>query len=105
MSADNLIVLLITLEGVSLASYILPTLGQTRGGVIAAVKYFVFGTVGSIYLVWGIANLYATYPSLSLVGLYNLLSAGHLFSAQISQAFGLIFIGFLIKLGAAPVHQ
>jgi proton-translocating NADH-quinone oxidoreductase chain N len=105
MSADNLIVLLIALEGVSLASYILPTLGQTRGGVIAAVKYFVFGTIGSVYLVWGIANLYAAYPSLSLAGLYGLLSTNGPVSAQISQAFGLIFIGFLIKLGAAPVHQ
>jgi NADH-quinone oxidoreductase subunit M len=108
ISIDNLVVFLIALEGVSLASYILPTLGQTRGGVVAAVKYFVFGTLGSIYLVWGVANIYAIFPSLSLTGLYSYVSSISALQSEEStfaRAFQFLFVGFLIKLGGAPVHQ
>jgi NADH:ubiquinone oxidoreductase subunit 4 (subunit M) len=107
ISIDNLVVFLIALEGISLASYILPTLGQTRGGVIAAVKYFVFGTLGSIYLIWGVATLYTLHPSLSLTELHSFFATSdnqELISA-ISRSVQMMLIGFLIKLGAAPAHQ
>jgi NADH:ubiquinone oxidoreductase subunit 2 (subunit N) len=50
ISSTNFALLLLALEGFSLTLYILTALGRTYGGVTAAVKYFAFGTLGSIFL-------------------------------------------------------
>jgi NADH:ubiquinone oxidoreductase subunit 2 (subunit N) len=41
---------IVCLEGFSLTLYILASSGRTYGGVSASIKYFVFGTLGSILL-------------------------------------------------------
>ena len=50
ISSTNFALLLLSLEGFSLVLYIMTTLGRAYGGIIAAVKYFAFGTLGSIFL-------------------------------------------------------
>ena len=50
ISSTNFALLLLALEGFSLTLYILTALGRSYGGVTAAVKYFAFGTLGSIFL-------------------------------------------------------
>ena len=50
VSSTNYALLLLALEGFSLILYIMTTLGRVYGGVTAAVKYFAFGTLGSIFL-------------------------------------------------------
>jgi NADH:ubiquinone oxidoreductase subunit 2 (subunit N) len=50
VSANNGFLLLITLENFSLLLYILTLKRKTHGGISAGVKYFVFGTLGSIII-------------------------------------------------------
>jgi len=50
VSANNGFLLLITLENFSLMLYILTLSRKTYGGIAAGVKYFVFGTLGSIII-------------------------------------------------------
>ncbi len=50
LSSNNLALLLLSLEGFSLILYIMTALGRTYGGITASVKYFAFGTLGSIFL-------------------------------------------------------
>lgn len=50
ISSTNFALLLLALEGFSLALYIMTALGRTYGGITAAAKYFAFGTLGSIFL-------------------------------------------------------
>ena len=50
VSCVNFVLLLLFLESLSLLSYILAMLQQDYGGITAAVKYFAFGTLGSILL-------------------------------------------------------
>jgi len=50
VSANNGFLLLITLENFSLLLYILTLTRKTYGGIAAGVKYFVFGTLGSIII-------------------------------------------------------
>ena len=50
ISSSNLALLLLSLEGFSLILYIMTALGRTYGGITASVKYFAFGTLGSIFL-------------------------------------------------------
>lgn len=96
----------IAIEGLSLTLYILPVIDKTTGGAAAAAKYFAFGTLGSIFILWGIANVYAFYPSLviSELGAYIGSVEDAALKAVIEQNLQFIFIGLLIKLGAAPGH-
>lgn len=50
LSSTNFALLLLALEGFSLTLYIMTALGRNYGGVTASVKYFAFGTLGSIFL-------------------------------------------------------
>jgi NADH:ubiquinone oxidoreductase subunit 2 (subunit N) len=50
VSSTHFILLLLSLESFSLILYIMTTLDRTQGGVTSAVKYFTFGTLGSIFL-------------------------------------------------------
>lgn len=50
ISSTNFALLLLALEGFSLTLYVMTALGRNYGGVTASVKYFAFGTLGSIFL-------------------------------------------------------
>lgn len=50
LSSSNYALLLLALEGFSLTLYVMTALGRTYGGITASVKYFAFGTLGSIFL-------------------------------------------------------
>jgi NADH:ubiquinone oxidoreductase subunit 2 (subunit N) len=47
---DDFALFLICLEGFSLTLYIMTTLNKTFGSISAAIKYFTFGTLGSIIM-------------------------------------------------------
>jgi NADH:ubiquinone oxidoreductase subunit 2 (subunit N) len=113
VSTENFVPLLLALEGFSLILYVMTVIERTHGGVMAAVKYFAFGTLGSIFLFWGVVQLYRVIPSLSYKVLFftaeyiSLVPFSN--SADIVNSFDfagtLITVGFLVKLGAAPMHQ
>jgi NADH-quinone oxidoreductase subunit N len=109
ISSTNFALLLLALEGFSLTLYIMTALGRTYGGVTAAVKYFAFGTLGSVFLFWGTVHIYALVPSLSFEVANVLLLKAHDESHELSTALNFattaIAFGFMLKLGAAPAHQ
>lgn len=108
ISTTSFIVLLLALEGFSLSLYIMAAMSQTHGGVTAAVKYFSYGTLGSIFLFWGTVHLYAIIPNVSfsvIKFLTDHTTLSNQFSSSLEFATTAITLGFLIKLGAAPTHQ
>lgn len=112
ISSDNLGLLLISLEGLSLILYVLATIGRLNGGITAAVKYFAFGTAGSILIFWGLAHVYGLLGTLSLTTLFFVSEASEEFFVTHVGWVGnfewiatLLVLGFLVKLGAAPTHQ
>lgn len=101
LSVDHFVLFFIALEGFSLTLYILPVVDKTGGGAAASAKYFAFGTLGSIFVLWGISLLYASHPTLSISDyIPNQQSTGYL----VTQPIQFIFAGLLIKLGAVPGH-
>ena len=110
ISCNQYIILLLVLEGFSLILYILTTIDRSQGGILAAVKYFSFGTLGSILMFWGVVHLYLLFPSLSFSTINFLSSYSNEYymtdlNNSIKFSSTLIICGLLIKLGAAPVHQ
>lgn len=85
------------------------TLGRVYGGVTAAVKYFAFGTLGSIFLFWGSVHFYTIVPSFTFNIINVLLQQAPVESAILANSLEFattaIAFGFMLKLGAAPMHQ
>ena len=110
VTAINLVVILLALEGFSLILYILTTIDRTYGGITAAAKYFSYGTLGSVLLFWGVVHIYTIVPVtewLHLEEIFSLINSEINSQVEISLDFatGLIILGLLIKFGAAPFHQ
>jgi len=111
ISSTQFAVLLLALEGFSLVLYVLTTLDRTHGGIAASVKYFVFGTLGSVFLFWGVVHIYMLVASLNYSTLAFSMdySSAHPLGApdqsSLNFAGSAVLLGLLIKLGAAPLHQ
>jgi NADH-quinone oxidoreductase subunit N len=103
--AEDLIVLFLGLEVMSVAVYVLA--GYNRGSVSsaeAALKYFLIGAFASGFLLYGIALTYGATgtTNLSLVGAQ--LAGGQL-SLMAGLGLGLLLIGFAFKVAAVPFHM
>ena len=103
--AEDLIVLFLGLEVMSVAVYVLA--GYNRGNVSsaeAALKYFLIGAFASGFLLYGIALTYGATgtTNLSLVGAQ--LAGGRL-SLMAGLGLGLLLIGFAFKVAAVPFHM
>jgi NADH:ubiquinone oxidoreductase subunit 2 (subunit N) len=107
LSANNFALILLALEGFSLTLYIMTALARSYGGITASVKYFAFGTLGSIFLFWGAVHLYATTGTLSvdILEIFLRLSSENTAFLSTNFATTAIALGFLLKIGAAPTHQ
>jgi len=109
VSSTNFALILLALEGFSLALYVMTALSRTYGGITASVKYFAFGTLGSIFLFWGTVHIYAVIPTLSTELVSHVFNNTHAEYTDRTDALNFaaatISFGFMLKIGAAPVHQ
>lgn len=104
--ANNLIILFIVIELMSLSLYLLIAL--SKEGVFskeASFKYFVLGSVGSAILLYGIAFIYGTTGSTELQDLGA--NAASLFMSDKLFAVGLALIiaGMAFKVSLVPFHS
>lgn len=103
--AEDLIVLFLGLEVMSVAVYVLA--GFNRGSVFsaeAALKYFLIGAFASAFLLYGIALVWGATGSTSLAEIGRRLSGPTLpLLAQLGLALLLIGMGF--KVAAVPFHM
>lgn len=99
--ANDLVLLFVALEVVSLPLYVLVGLSRRRRLLSqeAAMKYFLLGAFASAFLMYGIALAY------SATGSLQLRSLGAHRDALMTVALALLLIGMLFKLGAAPFQQ
>lgn len=103
--ANNLIILFIVIELMSLSLYLLIAL--SREGVFsreASFKYFVLGSVGSAILLYGIAFIYGTTGSTVFQDLGA--NAANLFISDKLFAVGLALViaGMAFKVSLVPFH-
>ena len=103
--AEDLIVLFLGLEVMSVAVYVLA--GYNRANAFsseAALKYFLIGAFASGFLLYGIALVYGATgtTNLSLIGA---LLAGKATPLMASLGLGLLLIGFGFKVAAVPFHM
>src|SRR5882762_4823306 len=110
ISSSNLISMYLSTELQSFAVYILPTLYKdSELATKAGLKYFLLGSLASCFILLGSGLIY-TYTGLTnLESIYNFISVTEPLNSNISQGIALgfiiIFVGYLLKVSAAPLHN
>ena len=106
ISANNLVMVYIGIELLSLSLYALVALNRDSiPATEAAMKYFVLGALASGLLLYGMSMIYGATGSLEITAI-----AERLFSGQANKTilgFGVVFLvsGIAFKLGVVPFHM
>ncbi|MCY4134344.1 MAG: NADH-quinone oxidoreductase subunit N [bacterium] len=105
-SANNLIVLFLGLEILSLAVYVLVAMHLRRAeSQEAGIKYFVLGAFASAFLLYGIALVYGATGSLKLIDIEGSLQNSNLSDNGLLLAgMAMLLVGFGFKVAAVPFH-
>ena len=106
VSSNNLLLMFVALEVLSLPLYLLCGLARRRRLLSqeAAVKYFLLGAFASAFFLYGVALLYGYANSVDLPQILQAIDAGEKDDILLFLGLALLLIGLLFKAGAAPFH-
>lgn len=109
--AGNLVLLFLSLELISIPTYVLLFLGRRSvSAAEATIKYFFLSVLSSVLLLYGFSFLYGLAGTTSLVEIHGVLAAGVLNSESVIYpglapiAFMLIMAGLGFKIAIVPFH-
>jgi NADH-quinone oxidoreductase subunit N len=105
--ANDLIVIFLGLEILSIALYVLTAFNYRRAASgEAALKYFILGAFSSAIFVYGIALTYGATGSTNLTQIADFLSKNVVLSNGLLLAgLALLLVGFAFKIAAVPFHM
>jgi NADH-quinone oxidoreductase subunit N len=99
--SENLLILFLALELISISSYVLTGFSFDKKSAEGSLKYFLFGSVASAVMVYGISVLYGIFGTLNF-------TAFQLPSIDLIQLFylagALTLTGLLFKIAGVPMH-
>ena len=106
-AANDLVVVFLGLEILSIALYVLVALNRkNEKSAEGALKYFVLGGFSSAVFVYGIALTYGATGSTNLAKMGTYLSANVVHRPGLLLAgIGLLAVGFCFKIAAVPFHM
>lgn len=109
--ATDLIMVFVSLEVITLTSYVLAGyFRRNQGSIEAGIKYLILGAMSTGILVFGIAWYFGMSGSfvLNTAVITDTLRGGAVSSGTIALGFlmsvALLFVGAFFKIGAAPMH-
>jgi NADH-quinone oxidoreductase subunit N len=105
-TANNLIVVFLALEVLSIPLYVLAAFDRRRlSSQEAGIKYFVLGAFSSAIFLYGIALVYGATGSTSITGISTFLAQNTLFeTGTLVAGFALLLVGLGFKVAAVPFH-
>lgn len=104
VGTQNLLVLFLSLELLSLSLYILTAFNKRSvRSAEAALKYFIFGGISAAFLLFGFSFLYGLTNSTSLVRIANNIHSAPL-DPLLIVAMVMIMVGLGFKVAAVPFH-
>jgi proton-translocating NADH-quinone oxidoreductase chain N len=105
-SATNLVLIYLSLEFLSITSYVLTGyLRQDNRSTEAAVKYFLYGALASGVMLYGFSLLYGATGSVDLATIATTLEVSQSNSLLVVASVALILVGFGFKIALVPFHQ
>ena len=104
-SATDLLTLFVGLEMAAIPAYVLVAAEKTKKGIEGAAKYFLFGTVFSTILLFGISLIYFSTGSLMLDQI-GILCMGEDENLKLLTFIGIlaVILGLAYEMSAAPFH-
>ncbi len=105
-AANDLLTMFVALEVLSLPLYLLCGLARRRRLLSqeAAMKYFLLGAFSSGFFVYGIALIYGYAGSMGFAEIAEAVAARTGSEGLLLGGIGLLAVGLLFKVGAAPFH-
>jgi len=105
--ANDLIVVFLALELLSIPLYILSGFSRARNAVSeeSAFKYFLLGTFSSAFVLYGIALIFGATARTDLPGIMAAAQSAPINVGLFVAGAALLLVGFGFKVGAAPFHQ
>ena len=106
-ASNDLLTMFVALEILSLPLYLLCGLARRRRLLSqeAALKYFMLGAFSSGFFLYGIALVYGYAGSMRLADISEAISGRIGSDALLLGGIGLMAVGLLFKIGAAPFHN
>ncbi|MCC7452298.1 MAG: hypothetical protein IT324_33160 [Anaerolineae bacterium] len=99
----DIFTLFVFVELMVISSVILVAISDNLLGVEAAIKYLLISAMGSLFLLLGIAAIYATFGTLTLADVARLLASGE--RPLLAQAAAVMLMcAFLLKSAVFPFH-
>ncbi|MBO0827101.1 MAG: NADH-quinone oxidoreductase subunit NuoN [Streptosporangiales bacterium] len=104
--SDDLLIMFVALEVLSLPLYLLCGLARRRRLLSqeAALKYFLLGAFSSGFFVYGIALLYGYAGTVRLSGIAQAAGSATGSDILLYAGIALVGVGLLFKIGAVPFH-
>jgi len=104
--ANNLIVLFLALEMVSMPTYALVALSRQHSQAKeAALKYFFLGALAAAILVYGFSFIYGLTGSIRLDQIADTIAHGEIINPELLLlALVLVLVGLCFKIAAVPMH-
>ncbi len=104
-SANDFIMLILSLETLSLSSYVLAGyLRNDSESAEASIKYILYGAVASGIMLFGISYLYGMTGNLQLTSMFQPMADGKIPAAFLIAAI-LVLAGIGFKISAVPFHN
>ena len=104
--STNLIMIFVSLEFLSLVSYILTGyLRENKKSNEAAMKYFLFGSITSAIMLYGMSLFYGATSSLNLGEIGAIITGDTNFEVLALFAMALVLAGIGFKIALVPFHQ
>ena len=106
-ASNDLLMMFVALEVLSLPLYLLAGMARRRRLLSqeAALKYFLLGAYSSAFFLFGAALIYGYANSLRFSVIAAATASGTSSEALLLAGIGLIAVGLLFKIGAAPFHE
>ncbi len=99
----DIFTMFVFIELMVIASVILVAISDNRLGLEAAIKYLFISAMGTLFLLTGIAALYASFGTLNMADIARLLASGN--RPVLSQAAAVMLMcAFLLKSAVFPFH-
>ena len=106
VSANNLLLLFLSIEFLSITSYMLVGfVREDQRSSEAGVKYFLYGSVASSIMLYGMSMLYGASGSLNLTEIGVGFAANEALSTLVLPATLLLLVGLGFKTSLAPFYQ
>ncbi len=106
-AANDLLLMFVALEVLSLPLYLLCALARRRRLLSqeAAVKYFLLGAFASAFFLYGVALLYGYSGTVQLRGIFDSATSSPNDDVLLLLGLALLIVGLLFKAGIAPFHS